>query len=100
MCYGPFDQVMRDGIKKGFDVQIYDPIEYPASFPRHSHRVKRRTTWTIAVGIWVENRLHLWFQHHLRNRLRHAIGDRRNAERPFAASVLLYLDKPHGRRDV
>jgi hypothetical protein len=28
--YGPFDQIVRDGIKKGLDVQIYDPIELPA----------------------------------------------------------------------
>ena len=37
----------------------------------------------------MEDRLHLRLQHHLCDRLRHAIGNRRNAERPRAAAVLL-----------
>jgi len=32
--YGPFDQIVRDGIKKGFDIQIYNPIKLPASLTR------------------------------------------------------------------
>ena len=48
----------------------------------------------------MKDRLHPWLQHHFRHRLRHAIGYCGNAERPRAASVLFYLDKPHGRRDV
>jgi len=95
-----FDQVMRDGIKKGFDVQIYNPVECPAPFPRHTNRIQRRSAGTVAIRVGVEDWFHLRLQHHLCDCLRHAIGDRRNAERPCAASVLLYLDKPHRRRKV
>src|SRR5262245_35409013 len=91
---------MRNGIKESFDVQIYDPVENPASLPRHTYRVQCRAAGTVDIGVRMEDRFHHRLQHHLYDRLRHAIGDRRNAERPRAASVLLYLDKPHGRREV
>src|SRR5215470_8171707 len=98
--YGPFDQIMRDGIKKGLDVQIYNPIKLPASLTRYTHRIECGSAGTITVGVGMEDRLHLRLQHHLCHRLRHAIGYGWNTEWPRAASVLLYLDKPHGRRDV
>ena len=100
MCHGPLDQIMRNGIKEGFDIQIDDPVGAPASLPRHAHRVERRPAGSIAVRIRVEMRFHLWFQNHLHDRLRHAIGNRRNAEWARAATVLRYLDEPHGRREV
>src|SRR5262249_46284348 len=91
---------MRNGIKEGFDVQIYNPIEHPASLPRHPNRIQRRPARTVTVRVGVEVRFHHRLQHHLCYCLRHAVRDSRNAERPLAASILLYLDKPHGRRDV
>jgi hypothetical protein len=37
--HSTFHQIMRDGIKEGFDVQVDDPVGNPASFPRRSdHR--------------------------------------------------------------
>ena len=48
----------------------------------------------------MEPRFHLRLQDHLDDRLRHAVGDRRNAERSRAAVVLRYLDEPHGRRMI
>ena len=40
---------------------------------------------------------HQRLKDHLGDRLRHAIGNSRNAEWARAASVLRYLDEPHGR---
>ena len=48
----------------------------------------------------MEPRLHQRLQDHLDDRLRHAVGNGRNAERPRAAVVLRYLDEPHGRRMI
>ena len=45
-------------------------------------------------------RVHQRLQDHLHDRLRHAVGDRRNAEGARAAVVLRYLDEPHRRREV
>src|SRR5208337_12068 len=49
--------------------------------------VKRRTARSIAVGVRMEPRLHQRLQDHLDDRLRHAVGNGRNAERPRAAVV-------------
>src|SRR5215470_4976426 len=98
--YGSFDQIVWNGIKKGLDIQIYDPIKLPASLTRYTHRIECGSAGSISVGVGMEDRLHLRLQHHLCHRLRHAIGYGWNTEWPRAASVLLYLDKPHGRRDV
>src|SRR5208337_2784411 len=98
--HGAFDEVMGNGIKEGFDVQIDDPVGRPAPFPRRPDRVKRRTARSIAVGVRMEPRLHQRLQDHLDDRLRHAVGNGRNAERPRAAVVLRYLDEPHGRRMI
>ena len=100
MCNGTFDQIMRNGIKECSDVQIDHPIELPAAFPCHSDRIERRTTGPIAIGIRVELRFHRRLQDHLHDRLRHAIGDRRDAERSHAAPVLGDLDEPHRRRMI
>src|SRR5271157_6053847 len=97
---GTLDEVMRNGIKEGSDVQIDDPVAVPAPFPRHSHRVKRRAARSIAVGVGVEPGFHLWLHDHLDHCLRHAVGNGRNAERARAAVVLRYLDEPHGWRMV
>jgi hypothetical protein len=48
----------------------------------------------------VEPGFHLWLHDHLDHRLRHAVGNGRNAERARAAVVLRYLDEPHGWRMV
>jgi len=48
----------------------------------------------------MEPRLHQGFQDHLDDRLRHAVGNGRNAERASAAVVLRYLDERHGRRMI
>ena len=48
----------------------------------------------------MEPRLHLGLQDHLDDRLRHAVGNGRNAERARAAVRLRYLDEPHGRRMI
>ena len=48
----------------------------------------------------MEVRFHHRLQDHLHDRLRHAIGDRRNAQGARAAALLRYLDEPHGRREV
>ncbi len=48
--HGPFDQVMRDGIKAGLDVQIDDPIGAPAALPRRPDRIQRRPAGTIGIG--------------------------------------------------
>src|SRR5208337_4951691 len=85
--HGAFDEVMGNGIKEGFDVQIDDPVGRPAPFPRRPDRVKRRTARSIAVGVRMEPRLHQRLQDHLDDRLRHAVGNGRNAERPRAAVV-------------
>ena len=100
MSHGALDQVMIGMIKEGFDVQIDHPVEAPASLPRHPHRIERRLAGSIAVGVRVEHGLHQRLQDHLHDRLRHAIGDRRNAERARAAVVLRDLDEPHGRWKV
>ena len=100
MGHGAFDKVMRNGIKEGLDVQIDDPVDLPTAFPRHPDCVERRTAGSIAVGVRMEPRFHLRLQDHLDDRLRHAVGDRRNAERSRAAVVLRYLDEPHGRRMI
>src|SRR6516164_6275741 len=98
--HGAFDEVMRNGIKECFDVQVDHPVDAPAAFPRHCHRVKRRPLRSIAIGVRVETRLHCWLQHHLHDRLRHTVGNGRNAEWARAAVVLWYLDEPHGRRKI
>src|SRR5215813_3987854 len=98
--HGTFDEVMRNGIKKCFDVQIDHPVDAPTAFPRHCHRVKRGPLRSIAIGVRVETRLHQWLQHHLHDRLRHTVGNGRNAEWARAAVVLRYLDEPHGRRKI
>ena len=98
--HGALDEVVRNGIKERFDVQIYDPVDLPAAFPRHPDRVERRTAGSIAVGVRMELRLHQGLQDHLDDRLRHAVGNGRNAERARAAVVLRYLDEPHRRRMI
>ena len=98
--HGPLDQVMRHGIKEGFDVQIDDPVGPPAALPRRPHRVERRPAGSIAIGVRVEVWFHQRLQDHLHDRLRHAIGHGRYAEGARAARCLRYLDEPHGRRMV
>jgi len=95
--YSTFDQVMRNGIKKGFDVQIDYPVGVPAAFPCRRDRVERRTAGPIAIGVRMELRFHQRLQGHLDDCLRHAIGNGRNAEGTRAAIPLRYLDEPHGR---
>jgi hypothetical protein len=94
--YGTFDEIMRNGIKEGSDIQIDDPVSLPAAFPCHAYRIKRRTSGSIAVGVAVEHGFHQRLQDHLGDRLRHAIGNSRNAEWARAARFLRYLDEPHG----
>src|SRR6266513_2515780 len=93
MRHSTFDQVMRNGIKEGSDVQIDHPVTVPAPLPRHSHRIKRRAARSIAVGIWMEPWFHQWLQDHLHHRLRHAVGNSRNTEWARAAVILRYLDE-------
>jgi hypothetical protein len=85
MSHGTFNEIMRNGIKEGFDVQIYDPVVFPAAPPCHANRVERRAARPIAVGVRVKQRFHCRLQHHLCDRLRYAIGNGRNAEWTRAA---------------
>src|SRR2546426_1544242 len=98
--HGTLNEVMRDGIKERFDIQVDDPVRLPAPLPRYSYRIERAPTGSIAIRVLMENRLHLGLEHHLHDRLRHSIGDGGNAEWADAAALLRNLNKPHGRRKV
>src|SRR5262249_53494305 len=64
VCHGAFDEVMRDGIKEGFDIQIDHPVVIPTAFPRRRHCVKRRTSRSIAIGVSYQpaSELAEWFR--------------------------------------
>jgi hypothetical protein len=95
--HGALDQIMRDGIKETFDVQVDDPVGVPAPLPRHPHRVERRLPRSIAVRVGVEVQVHHRLEHHLHHGLCNAIGYGWNAQRARAAAFLLNLDEPHRR---
>lgn len=38
--HGALDEVVRNGIKERFDVQIDDPVDLPPAFPRHPDRLE------------------------------------------------------------
>src|SRR6266581_6671759 len=100
VSHGALDQIVIQGVEEGLDVKINDPVVLPAALPRHTYRIERRLAGSIAVRGGVEHRLHAGLEDHLRDRLRHSIGYRRDAEWALAAVVLRYFDQTHGRWEV
>ena len=78
----PQHQIPRDGIKKGPDVKIDNPVLPKTPLPADRHRVHRRASGTVAVGVLVKHRLHTGLQRHHRRLLRDPVYDIRNAEHP------------------
>src|SRR5215813_6120112 len=66
---------MRYVVKESLDVQIDNPGTSPTPLFTYLHRVQRRLTRTIAIGIGVKDRLHVRFQDHSHYRLRYPISD-------------------------
>src|SRR5499427_3187777 len=95
VCHSPLHQVMRNGIKICFDVQIDNPVSTPAALPRYPHRVKRRLPGAIAVGVRMELRFQQRLQHHLHHSLCNAISDSWNPEWALAPVILRYLNETH-----
>ena len=73
--HGTLDEIMRNRIKERSDIQIDDPVGFPASLSRHAYRIECRAAGSIAVGVGVEMRFHQWLQDHLGDRLPYAIGN-------------------------
>ena len=100
MGHGPLDQVMRNGIKESFDVQIDDPVGVPAALPRHPHRVERRLAGSVAIRVGVEVRIHhgssTIFTTVCATRSA-TVGMPRGRVPPLS---FVNLDEPHGRRKV
>src|SRR3954467_7268498 len=95
-----FNQVVWNRVEERLDVQIDDPIEFPAALARRSHRVKCRPAGTIPIGSGVEYRLHLRFQCHLHDRLRDAISNGGNTQRADPAIGFRDFHEADGRRKV
>src|SRR5882672_6011986 len=100
VCHSTLNQVMWNGIKERFDVQINDPVSIPAALSRHPHSVECRLPGPIAVRVRMELRFHQRLQHHLHHGLCDAIADSWNAKRALAAVILRYLHEPHRRRKI
>jgi len=95
----PQHQIPRNGIKEGTDVKIDNPILPEAPLPTNRDRVHGRAPGTIAVGVLVEDRLHVFSQQRRRRRLRDPIDDVRDAEHP-GPTFLGYLHPPDRPREI
>src|SRR5664279_2403491 len=60
---------MVNVVEKRPDVQIYYPVVLPTPLPAATHRVQRRPSRAVTIGVGVENRFHHPLQLHGRHRL-------------------------------
>ena len=89
-------QIMRNAVEEGPDVQIDHPVLPPTTPTRHSHRVEGGTAPTVAVAVGVEDRLKLVFQQHRCRGLGDPVGHTRHAEHPDPRPMIFrYLHRPH-----
>ena len=91
---------MRNTVEEALDVEIEGPIETPAPPTCRRHRVERRSTRPVAVGVRVEPGLHQRLQASPDDLLSHAVRDRRNTERARAAVGLGDVDPADRGRKV
>jgi len=75
LLYRSHDFRVRHVVEKSLDIEINYPRMSPTPLLAHFHRVQRRFTRTVAIGIVVEDWLHLRFQDHGHRRLRYPVGD-------------------------
>ena len=69
VCHSTLGQVMWNGIKESFDIQVNDPVCVPAALPCNTNRIERRLAGPIAVRVRMELRFHQRLQHHLHHGL-------------------------------
>jgi len=67
----PHQQIMVNVVEETLDVQVDDPVRFPASLPSLPHRFQCRLPRAIPIGIRMEERVHRRFQ----SRLHHHLGD-------------------------
>jgi len=69
----PQQKRMVDVVEQTLDVEFQNPVVVPATLPRHTHRVERRSSGPIAVGVAQEYRVQVRLNHLLDHHLGHAI---------------------------
>jgi len=98
--HGLDQQIMVDAVEERLDVQIEHPVLLPTPRPGDRDRVQRGTPRTVAVGVWVEHRLHLHLQSCRYHRLGDPVRDRGHTQHPDATISLRNWHRAHRRREV
>jgi hypothetical protein len=75
-------EVVVDAVEERLNVQIDCPVVLPATSPACRHRVQRRPSRPVAVGVWMEDRLDLALQPPRYHRLGDPVPDGRHAKNP------------------
>src|SRR5664279_2797459 len=92
---------MVNAVEKRPDVQIYHPVVLPTPLPAATHRVQRRPSRAVTIGVGVENRFDRTLQLHGRHRLGDPVSHSWHPEDPDpSASCFRYLHGLHRRREV
>ena len=75
----PQQEFMVDIIKQTFDIELQDPIIFPAPFTRNAHGIKRRFLRPVAIGVCqeylVQIRLNELFDNHLSDSISYSWHD-------------------------
>src|SRR5262249_26997017 len=94
-------QGMRNGVEKGPDIKVQNPVLLPAPPTAPGQRIMGASPRTITVAAGVEDRLQFLFQQHGRRGLRYPVGRIRHAEQAHAFPMIFrYLHAPHRPREI
>jgi hypothetical protein len=101
-AYSLHQRGVRDFVEEGSDVEIDHPVPSPAALPTNAHCFQRRSPRSVAIGVGVEQRLHLRLQVQACDRLSDALSHSRHAKDPDRALPVLlrYFDRPYRRRKI
>ncbi len=94
------DLRVRNVVEEPLDIEIDHPGVPPAPLLAHLHRVQRRLSWTITVGIGVEHWIHVRLQDHGHGCLCYPVGDSGHSEDPCATIWLRDGDGFHWLREI
>src|SRR5215211_7594586 len=93
------NQVPGHAVEEFRDVQVNDPVAFPATFPASLDRLQGRSAGPVSEGISMEHRLHADPQMPGHDRLSDPVSDTRYAKSPGAATMRFRdLHRTHRRR--
>ena len=95
------NQIPRDAVEKLLDIKVDDPVVLPTTRPACPDRIQRRAPRAIAVGVWMKDRLDLFFQPPSYHCLGDPVGHGRHPKDSRAAAMRLgYLHRAHRWRKI